>query len=44
MEEFTIFVQIGKNEHDDSPDSLSQLERFLEGSFTAEVQIIKRRF
>jgi hypothetical protein len=44
IEELTIFVQIGKNEHDDSPDSLSQLERFLEGGFTAEVKIVKRPF
>lgn len=44
MEELTIFVQIGKNENDDSPDSLSQLERFMEGGFTAEVKVIKRPF
>lgn len=31
MDEVTFFVQLGKNEHDDSVDSLSQLERFLEG-------------
>ena len=30
MEEMTFFVQLGKNDHDDSVDSLSQLERFIE--------------
>ncbi|MCB6343669.1 hypothetical protein [Enterocloster lavalensis] len=44
MDELTKFVQIGDNEHDDSPDSLSQLERFLEGGFTAEVKPIPRPF
>ncbi len=29
MDELEFFVQIGKNEHDDAPDSLSQLVRFL---------------
>ena len=44
MDELTTFVQIGDNPHDDSPDSLSQLERFLEGGFTAEVKPMKRPF
>lgn len=44
MDELTKFVQIGDNEHDDSPDSLSQLERFLEGGFTAEVKPMPRPF
>lgn len=30
MDEMTFFVQLGKNDHDDSVDSLSQLERFIE--------------
>lgn len=42
MDELTTFVQIGKNEHDDSADSLSQLERFIEGGFTAKVTITDR--
>lgn len=41
MEELTFFVQLGKNEHDDAPDSLAQLERFIEGGFTAQATIIK---
>lgn len=44
MNELTTFVQIGDNDHDDSPDSLSQLERFLEGGFMAEVRVEPRRF
>lgn len=44
MDELTMFVQIGKNEHDDSPDSLSQLERFIEGGFGTKVEIKKRDF
>lgn len=44
MDELIKFVQIGDNEHDDSPDSLSQLERFLEGGFTAEVTPMPRPF
>lgn len=40
MEELTFFVQLGKNEHDDAPDSLAQLERFIEGGFTAKATII----
>lgn len=30
MDEMTFFVQLGKNDNDDSVDSLSQLERFIE--------------
>jgi hypothetical protein len=44
MEELTTFVQIGDNPHDDSPDSLSQLERFIEGGFTAKASPMKRPF
>lgn len=43
MDELTTFVQIGKNEHDDAPDSLSQLERFIEGGFTAKTEVKDRR-
>lgn len=41
MEELTTFVQIGKNNHDDAADSLSQLERFLEGGTLGEVKAVK---
>lgn len=43
MDELTTFVQIGKNEHDDAADSLAQLEQFIEGGFTAKVDVIDRR-
>lgn len=43
MDELTTFVQIGKNEHDDAADSLSQLERFIEGGFTAKGEVFDRR-
>ncbi|MDF2902848.1 MAG: hypothetical protein K0S25_486 [Bacillus sp. (in: firmicutes)] len=42
MDELVTFVQIGKNEHDDSPDSLAQLSRFINGGFTAQVTAIDR--
>jgi hypothetical protein len=32
MDELCMFVTIGKNPFDDSPDSLTQLEMFLEGN------------
>lgn len=44
MDELTKFVQIGDNKNDDSPDSLSQMERFIEGGFTAEVKVMPRPF
>lgn len=43
MDEVTTFVQIGQNEHDDAADSLSQLERFIEGGFTAKGEVFDRR-
>ena len=30
MEEFTTFVTIGDNEHDDAVDGITQLEMFIE--------------
>lgn len=41
MDELNTFVQIGRNEHDDAPDSLAQLERFIEGSITAKAEVVK---
>ena len=35
MEELTMFVSIGENEHDDAADSLTQLEMFLESPDSA---------
>ena len=40
MDEFTTFVTIGDNEHDDAADGITQLEMFLEGSDTlAKIEI-----
>lgn len=44
MDELCTFVQIGKNEHDDAADSLSQLERFMEGATVAKVEAVKNPF
>ena len=41
MDELTMFVTIGNNEHDDAADSLSQLSMFINGMFTATIQAIQ---
>ena len=41
MDELTMFVTIGNNEHDDAADSLSQLSMFINGMFVATVQAIQ---
>ena len=39
MEELGMFVSIGKNNHDDAPDSLTQLAIFIENpNNTAKVE------
>ena len=43
MKELTTFVQTGKNKHDDAPDSLAMLVKFLEDS-GCSVKIFKRNF
>lgn len=42
IDELTMFVQIGKNEHDDAADALSQLQNFINGGFSAKVTAMKR--
>lgn len=42
IDELTMFVQIGKNEHDDAPDSLAQLIAFLNGGYTAKCEAMQR--
>ena len=42
MDELTMFVQIGKNEHDDAADSLWQLGKFIEGTTLAKVSPMNR--
>lgn len=44
IDELTMFVQIGKNEHDDAADSLSQLQNFINGGFIAKVTAMQRPF
>ena len=39
MDELCMFVTIGKNEHDDAPDGLTQLEMFIEGGMLAKIEI-----
>lgn len=41
MEELGIFTQLGKNEHDDSPDGLVQLFQLFDGGMT-KVEIMSR--
>lgn len=41
MDELTMFVTIGNNEHDDAADSLSQLSMFINGMFVATIQAIQ---
>lgn len=40
MEELCMFVTIGKNDFDDAPDSLTQLEMFIEGASTKRETVI----
>lgn len=44
MEELCMTVTIGKNDHDDSPDSLTQLEMFIEGVGTRRPTYIMDSF
>lgn len=44
LEEMMMFVQVGKNERDDSPDSLAQLEAFIEGGWHVKAQIMNSPF
>jgi len=44
MDELLMYVQIGKNEHDDAADSLAQLVGVIGGSIDVEVQVMRRFF
>lgn len=44
MDELTSFVQIGDNEHDDSPDVLSQTAAFLIGGIYAQCEAMERPY
>ena len=44
MDELCIFTTLGKNEHDDAPDGLTQLAMFQEGGMLAKVEVVKNPF
>ena len=45
MDELTTFVKVGKNDHDDAPDSLTQLEMFIDSETeTAGVKAVMNPF
>ena len=41
MDELCMFVTIGKNEHDDAPDGLTQLAMFIDGGMLATIEVPK---
>lgn len=44
MDEFTMFVQIGDNEHDDAPDAITQMAAFLSGGIYAKCEAVERPY
>lgn len=44
MAELCMFVQLGKNEHDDSPDALVQLLQLISGEVYAQCEAMERPF
>ena len=44
MDELCMFTTVGKNEHDDAPDGLTQLSMFIEGGMMAKIEIPKNPF
>lgn len=42
MDEMNMFVTVGKNEHDDAPDSLTQLAMFVENDGVVKVEVFSR--
>jgi hypothetical protein len=44
MDELCMTVSIGKNEHDDAADGLTQLEMFVEGGNTKPTTILQSPF
>ena len=44
MAELEMFVQVGRNEHDDAADSMAQLVDTIGGDVEVEVQVTKRWF
>ena len=44
MNDLCIFTTLGKNEHDDAPDALTQLAMFQEGGVVAKVEAVRNPF
>lgn len=44
MDELCMYTTLGKNEHDDAPDGLTQLAMFIEGDGVAKVEAIVNPF
>lgn len=44
MNELCIYTTMGKNEHDDAPDGLTQLAMFLENGNMAKVEVVKNPY
>ena len=44
MDELCTYSTLGKNEHDDAPDGLTQLEMFIEGDGVATVEAVVNPF
>lgn len=44
MDELCMFTTLGKNEHDDAPDGVTQLAMFVEGDGVAKVEAIVNPF
>lgn len=44
MDELSMFVTIGKNEHDDAPDGLTQLAMFIESGMLATIEVPRNPF
>ena len=44
MDELCTFTTLGKNEHDDAPDGLTQLAMFIEGDGVATVEAVMNPF
>lgn len=44
MNELCIYTTLGKNEHDDAPDGLTQLAMFIEGGNSAKIEVPRNPF
>ena len=44
MDELCMYTTLGKNEHDDAPDGLTQLSMFLENANLAKVEVVRNPY